>query len=157
MKTPQSASGHPSWLVLAILFFFSASAIAAQQIAPLSHPAAHSLPQEGIYLVFPFENVAAPARLDWIGEGLEELTIQRLSAAGQQVYSHAGRINEMDQYGFPPNAKLSRATMLRIAQEMDADYVIFGDFASDGKILTVDARILRVNPVALLPVVHESG
>jgi len=115
------------------------------------------MPQSGIYLVFPFENVGAPARLDWIGEGLEELTIQRLSAAGQQVYSHAGRINEMDQYGFPPNAKLSRATMLRIAQEMDADYVIFGDFASDGKILTVDARILRVNPVALLPVVHESG
>ncbi len=157
MKTPQSASGHPSWLVLAVLFFFSASAIAAQQITPLSHPAAHSLPQEGIYLVFPFENVAAPARLDWIGEGLEELTIQRLSAAGQQVYSHRGRLDDMDRYGLPASAKLSRATMLHIAQDLDADFVVYGNFTSDGKDLTVNARVLRVSPTALLPVVQESG
>jgi Flp pilus assembly protein TadD len=63
----------------------------------------------------------------------------------------------MDLSGFPPSAKLSRAAMLRIAQDMDADYVILGNFASDGKTLTVDARVLRVNPVALLPVVQESG
>jgi tetratricopeptide (TPR) repeat protein/TolB-like protein len=157
MKTLQSASCHLSRLVLAILFFFSASAIAAQQVAPLSHPAAHSLPQEGIYLVFPFENVAAPARLDWIGEGLEELTIQRLSAAGQQVFSRRGRLDGMDRNGLPASAKLSRATMLHIAQDLDADFVVYGNFTSDGKELTVNARVLRVSPTALLPVVHESG
>ena len=42
---------------------------------------------QGIFLVFPFENDGANARLDWLGEGLEELTIQRLSAAGQQVFT----------------------------------------------------------------------
>ncbi len=157
MKTPQSASRHRSRLVLAILFFSSASAIAAQQIPLRSHPASRSLPQEGIYLVFPFENVGAPARLDWIGEGLEELTIQRLSAAGQQVYSHRGRLEDMDRYGLPASAKLSRATMLHIAQDLDADFVVYGNFASDGKELTVNARVLRVSPTALLPVVHESG
>src|SRR5208283_2412033 len=91
MKTPQSASCNLLRFVLTILLFFAASLISAQQIAPHSQHPAHSLPQEGIFLVFPFENVGAPARLDWIGEGLEELTIQRLSAAGQQVYSHRGR------------------------------------------------------------------
>jgi tetratricopeptide (TPR) repeat protein len=114
------------------------------------------LPQEGIFLVFPFENVAASARLDWIGEGLEQLTIQRLSAAGQQVYSHAGRINEMDRYGLPSSAKLSRATMLHIGQELDVDYIVFGEYTSDGKMITVSARLLRVNPVALLPAIEES-
>jgi tetratricopeptide (TPR) repeat protein/TolB-like protein len=157
MKTLQSVSCHPSRLVLAILLFFSASAIAAQQIVPLSHPAAHALPQEGIYLVFPFENVAAQARLDWIGEGLEELTIQRLSAAGQQVYSRRGRLDDMDRYGLPASAKLSRATMLHIAQDLDADFVVYGNFTSDGKDFTVNARVMRVSPTALLPVVHESG
>ncbi|HKN26331.1 MAG TPA: FlgO family outer membrane protein [Candidatus Acidoferrum sp.] len=121
-------------------------------IAQTGHPA---LPQEGIFLVFPFENVGASARLDWIGEGLEELTIQRLSEAGQQVYSHAGRLNEMDRYGLPSSAKLSRATMLHIGQEMDADYVVFGEYTSDGKTITVRARIMRVNPVALLPAIGE--
>jgi tetratricopeptide (TPR) repeat protein/TolB-like protein len=157
MKTRQSASCNPFRLVLAILFFFSASTIAAQQIAPFSQHPAHALPQEGIYLVFPFENVAAPARLDWIGEGLEELTIQRLSAAGQQVYSRRGRLDDMDRYGLPASAKLSHAAMLHIAQELDADFVVYGQFTSDGKDLTVNARVMRVSPTALLPVVQESG
>ena len=157
MKTPQSASCNLLRFVLTILLFFAASLISAQQIAPHSQHPAHSLPQEGIFLVFPFENVGAPARLDWIGEGLEELTIQRLSAAGQQVYSHRGRLEDMDRYGLPASAKLSHATMLHIAQELDADFVVYGNFTSDGKDLTVDARVLRVSPTALLPVVQESG
>jgi len=85
------------------------------------------------------------------------LSIQRLSAAGQQVYSHEGRLSEMDHYALPSTGKLSRATMLHIAQEMDADYIVFGEFNSDGKAITVDARVLRVSPVALLPAVVASG
>jgi tetratricopeptide (TPR) repeat protein len=113
--------------------------------------------QQGIYLVFPFENAGASPRLDWLGEGLEELTIQRLSAAGQQVYSHAGRTAEMDRSGLPPTAKLSRASMLRIAQNMDADYVILGRFTSDGRSLMVESQILRVSPTRLLPAIRETG
>jgi tetratricopeptide (TPR) repeat protein len=113
--------------------------------------------QQGIYLVFPFENASASPRLDWLGEGLEELTIQRLSAAGQQVYSHAGRTAELDRSGLPPMAKLSRASMLRIAQNMDADYVVFGRFTSDGQALMVEAQILRVSPTRLLPAIRETG
>ena len=112
---------------------------------------------QGIFLVFPFENAGASPRLDWVSEGLEELTIQKLSAAGQQVYSHAGRTAELDRYGLPSGARLSHATMLRIGAELDADYVVFGKFTSDGTSLTVQARILRVNPVRLQPLVQETG
>lgn len=122
-----------------------------------TRPQNHSHSDEGIYLVFPFENVGTSPRLDWIGEGLEELTIQWLSNAGQLVYSHDGRLNEMDRSGLPSMAKLSRATMLHVAQEMDADFIVFGTFTSDGTTLSVNARVLRVHPVGLLPVVHESG
>jgi len=143
---------------LVTLFFLAAGGrLASQQSGSTVSADRSALPQEGIFLVFPFENVGSAPRLDWIGEGLEELTIQRLSVAGQQVYSHNGRINEMDRYGLPAFAKLSRATMLRIAQELDADFVVFGNFTSDGKNLVVNARVLRVSPVALLPVVNEDG
>jgi len=111
----------------------------------------------GIYLVFPFENAGASSRLDWLGEGIEELTIQRLSAAGQQVYTHAGRTEELDRSGLPPTAKLSRASMLRIAQNMDADYVVFGRYLSDGQSLTIESQILRTSPIRLLPAIHEKG
>jgi tetratricopeptide (TPR) repeat protein len=113
--------------------------------------------QSGVYLVFPFENAGASPRLDWLGEGLEELTIQTLSAGGQQVYSHAGRAAELERNGLPFSAKLSRASMLRVAQDLDADFVIFGSFTSDGKNLTIDSRVLRMDPLTLLPSVRETG
>ncbi len=139
-------------LVLTALAFLSPPATVAQQ----SHHSSNPIGSQ-IYLVFPFENAGASPRLDWLGEGLEELTILRLSAAGEAVYSHTGRINELDRYGLPPGAKLSRATMLRIAEDLDVDYVIFGSFTSDGSKLTVESRILRVNPPALLPAITETG
>ncbi|HWT88878.1 MAG TPA: hypothetical protein VN454_08755, partial [Candidatus Angelobacter sp.] len=119
--------------------------------------AAPRLSGQGIFLVFPFENSGASPRLDWLSEGLEELTIQRLSAAGQQVYSHAGRTAELDRYGLPASARLSHATMLRIGAELDVDFVVFGKFHTDGNSLTLQARVLRVNPAALQPVVQETG
>lgn len=113
--------------------------------------------QQGAYLVFPFENAGTSPRLDWLGEGIEELTIQHLSAAGQEVYSHAGRAGELERYGLPVSAKLSRATMLRIAQDLDADFVVFGSFTSDGTSLRLESRILRVDPASLLAPVVETG
>ncbi len=129
----------------------------AQQPPATSPDAASASSQQGVYLVFPFENVGASPRLDWLGEGLEELTIQYLSDAGEQVYSHAGRAGELERYGLPASAKLSRATMLRIAQDLDADYVIFGSFTSDGTSLTVESHVLRIDPPALLPQARDSG
>jgi tetratricopeptide (TPR) repeat protein len=147
---------------LAICCLVPLSVVAQQPSAGAVAPAgargaASEASQPGIYLVFPFENAGASPRLDWLGEGLEELTIQRLSAAGQQVYSHTGRTGELDRSGLPPTAKLSRASMLRIAQNMDADYVIFGRFTSDGQALMVEAQILRVSPTRLLPAIRETG
>src|ERR1700681_4425528 len=111
----------------------------------------------GIYLVFPFQNSGPASRLDWLSEGLEELTIQGLSSAGEQVYSHSWRVGELERYGIPTTAKLSRATMLHVAEDLDADFVVFGSFNYDGKNLTIDSRLLRVNPAALVPPLHESG
>jgi tetratricopeptide (TPR) repeat protein len=139
------------------LALFASPAIHAQQPTATSRPSTAAVPQQGVYLVFPFENAGASPRLDWLGEGLEELTIQYLSDSGAQVYSHAGRAGELERYGLPASAKLSRATMLRIAQDLDADYVIFGSFGSDGTSLSIEARTLRVDPPALLTPVHESG
>jgi tetratricopeptide (TPR) repeat protein len=143
-------------LLVAICLLGGAGELFAGQSGNTARVKRSSLSQEGIFLVFPFENVGASARLDWIGEGLEELAIQQLSAAGQQVYSHAGRLSEMDRYGLPSSGKLSRSTMLHIGQEMDVDYIVFGNYTSDGKTITINARLLRINPVGLLPVIEQS-
>src|SRR5882757_3159027 len=143
-------------LLSAVVVFGTASAGAHQSGPPPSarSAAAH---QQGIYLVFPFENAGASPRLDWLGEGLEELTIQRLSGAGEQVYSHAGRLVELERYGLPHSSKLSRASMLHIAEDLDADFVVFGRFTAKGTALTVESRILKVSPARLMPALRETG
>jgi tetratricopeptide (TPR) repeat protein/TolB-like protein len=156
MNVRRHVFGGIVFALLAANLIVGVTPLVAQQVTPPANSrSGSSLP--GVYLVFPFENAGASPRLDWIGEGLEELTIQRLSAAGQQVYSHARRLNELDRYGLPPSAKFSRATMLHVAEDLDADYVVYGSFVSDGKSLTVDSHMVRVNPVAMLPPIRESG
>jgi Tfp pilus assembly protein PilF/TolB-like protein len=158
MRIPAFCVPRARILFAAMCFLMAAGRSDAGQSGAPANPAhSPSTAPEGIFLVFPFENVGAPQRMDWIGEGLEELTIERLSMASQQVYAHAGRLNEMDVYGIPSSAKLSRATMLHIAKELDADYIVFGSFSSDATNLTISARLLRTSPVALSPVVTEKG
>ncbi len=95
--------------------------------------------------------------MDWLGEGLEELTIQRLAGAGEQVYSRAGRLVEQERYGLPRSSKLSRATMLHIGEDLDADFVVFGRFTASATSLTIESRILKVSPARLLPALRETG
>jgi tetratricopeptide (TPR) repeat protein len=110
-----------------------------------------------IYVVLPFENASASPRLDWLGEGLEELTIQRLSAAGEQVYSHAGRAADLERYGLPRTSKFTRATMIRIAEDLDADFVVFGRYTANGNSLAIEMRMLCIDPMTLRPAVRETG
>ncbi|PYT81217.1 MAG: hypothetical protein DMG40_10180 [Acidobacteria bacterium] len=149
-------------LVKVLLVSLMAAAVcAAQQTVPSGQtPAATgraSANSQKIYVVLPFENAGAPGKLDWLSEGLEELTIERLTAAGEQVFSHAGRAAELERYGLPTGSTFSRATMLRVAEDLDADYVIYGKYAAKGTALTLEMRILSMNPLALRPPVLESG
>jgi tetratricopeptide (TPR) repeat protein/TolB-like protein len=145
------------FVFLVICLFFPSPVLSADagSQTPPRPPATASA--HGIYLVFPFQNTGASSQLDWLSEGLEELTIQGLSGAGEQVYSHSGRLRELERNGIPATAKLSRATMLHVAEDLDADFVVFGSYSSDGKNLAVECRLLRVNPAGLLPVLEESG
>src|SRR5215469_14575958 len=146
----------------AVFSLMAATVSAAQQPAHAAKPApanssAASGTSQKIYVVLPFEGIGAPAKLDWLSEGLEELTIERLTAAGEQVYSHSGRAAELERYGLPSGSTFSHATMLRVAEDLDADYVIYGKYAVKSTALTLQMRILAMNPLALRPPIQESG
>jgi predicted Zn-dependent protease/TolB-like protein len=142
---------------LFVLLVFGATSMAAQESAAPPRASSAAGSQQGIYLVFPFENAGASPRLDWLSEGLEELTIQRLSAAREQVYSHEGRVVELERSGLPRSSKLSRATMLHVAEDLDADFVIFGRFSANGTSLTIESQILKVNPARIQLALRETG
>src|SRR5260370_25549370 len=143
-----------------ILFFivciFGTASVAGRQSAPQTSTGSAVAVQQRIYLVFPFENAGASPRLDWLGEGLEELPIQRLAGAGEQVYSRAGRLVEQERYRLSRSSKLSRATMLHIAEDLHADFVIFGRYTANATSLTNEARIFKVPPAPFGPACDDT-
>ncbi len=141
----------------------------AAALASAAYPrtsAAQGVPQAGrasgaaravTLLVFPFEDASRTARLAWLGEGLAELTIERLSVQGPYVYPREERLAALDRLGLPASTHFSRATMLKIAEEMDADYIVFGHYTLEGKTLALSARVLRISPTNLSPPIEEAG
>lgn len=94
--------------------------------------------------------------MDWMGEALSELAIERMAGHGPIVYSREERLAALEKLGLPVYSPVSRATMLKIAGEVDADYVVFGEFAPDGQTVRVTARVLGVNPPKLSQPMMES-
>src|SRR5215472_9545970 len=154
LRRPRSFEVLPKILLLGLI---GVSECLAQQASPTAKPGSASGNSQKIYVVLPFENGSGTSRLDWLSEGLEELTIQRLSAAREQVFSHAGRASDLERSGLTQTSHFSRATMLRVAEDLDADYVIYGRYLSNGTTLTLEIRALSMTPLALRPPLRESG
>jgi Flp pilus assembly protein TadD/TolB-like protein len=121
-----------------------------------THPSTDSS-RAGTLLVFPFENGSRIASVDWLGEGLSELTVERLEDRGLNVLSRQDRLATLEKIGLPDSARFSHATMVKIATEADADEVVLGRFVSDGKTVTLEARVLRINPPWLSKMYTQSG
>ena len=108
-------------------------------------------------LVFPFENETKQADLEWLDEGLSEVTMERLEDRGIDVLSREDRLATLERIGLPDSARFSHATIMKIAAEADADVVVYGRFQSDGKSVTLEARVLRLSPPSLSPALKETG
>ena len=108
-------------------------------------------------LIFPLENTGHNPQMDWLGEGLAELAGEQLSAGGVSVFSREDRLAALEKLGIPAYAKFTRATMLKIGAEIDADYMIFGEFAPEGGSMRVTSRVLGSSPARLSPPIVESG
>ncbi|HET9181423.1 MAG TPA: tetratricopeptide repeat protein [Candidatus Angelobacter sp.] len=113
--------------------------------------------QSQMLLVMPFENASTVPGIDWIGEAFPEVLGQRLDAGQLYIISRADRLAAFDQLGIPASARPSRATVYEIAQELDADYVVIGNYRFDGQTFTARARVMDADRLRLSPELTESG
>lgn len=110
-----------------------------------------------LFLVVPFENRSNAPGLDWIGEAFSEVLSQRMASVQLSPISRDERVYAFDRLGLPTNARISRATLLRIADEMDLDYVVTGSYTFDGRTFTVRAQAVELRRLRLLPEITETG
>ena len=108
-------------------------------------------------LIFPFSNSSRQPRLEWMSEAFPEILSQRLSTASLYVISREDRQYAFDHMGIPVNLHASRATLYRIATQLDADFILLGSYSCDGQSLTARAEVLDMKALRLLPEQSESA
>ncbi len=91
-------------------------------------PAADAREPGRVVLVLPFDNRSGNPALNWIGDSFPDTLNQRLNSSGFLTLSRDDRDYALDHLGLPVGFRPTRATTLRIAQTLDADYVIVGSY-----------------------------
>jgi len=128
---------------------------------------AQDAPEPGgrVVLVLPFENRSGNPSLSWIGDSFPDTLNKRLSSAGFLTISRDDRAFALDHLGLPPDFKPSRATTIRIAQQLDANFVLIGSYnvqpsttgSSPGDRISIQAQVLSIDELKLSPPVEDSA
>ena len=108
-------------------------------------------------LVMQFENHSKPPGLEWISEAFPEVLSERMASPDLYIISRQGRVYAFDRAGIQGEAHPARATTYSVAEQMDADYVVFGDYDYDGTTFRAKAQLLDMKKLHLGPVVQSQG
>jgi tetratricopeptide (TPR) repeat protein len=138
-------NSHRLWIFFALFFLLSAFALG------------QSAPGTQTVLVLPFDNSTHQPGLGWISEAFPEVLGQRLNTESLFLMGRDDRQYAFDRMGIPVNLHASRATLYRIAGQLDADFVILGGYSYDGQTFTARAQVLDMKALHLSPDLVESG
>ena len=110
-----------------------------------------------VVLVLPFENHSGNASLNWIGDSFPDTLNKRLESAGFLTISRDDRAFAFDHMGLPVDFRPTRATTIRIAQVLDANFVILGSFNVVNDRILIQAKVLSVDGLKLSAPVEDSA
>jgi tetratricopeptide (TPR) repeat protein len=121
-------------------------------------------------LVLPFFNQSKSAsnstNVDWIGESISEAVRESLASAGVLALEREDRLEAFRRLSLRPNAVLTRASIVKAGEALDASEVIYGQYdlapgASSGGasrgVLRIGARVLNLKRFEQGPELEESG
>ncbi len=139
----------PLRVLLLVMLSFACSKIEAQ--SPSGPPPGKLL------LVLPFDNNSDQPNLEWISEAIPEVLDRRLASAGFMPIGRDDRLYALDHLGLPASFQPSRASAIRLAQTLDANYVIVGSFSTHGARFQASAQVLTMDTLHLSAPVQEEA
>jgi tetratricopeptide (TPR) repeat protein len=110
-----------------------------------------------VVLVLPFDNRSGQTALAWVGDSFPDTLNQRLTSVGFLTINREDRQYALDHLGLPTDFRPSRATTIRIAQTLDADYVIVGSYTVANGRIAVQAQVLEVEKLKLSAPLEDSS
>jgi tetratricopeptide (TPR) repeat protein len=117
------------------------------------------------FLILPFFNLSGSSNLDWVGESVSETLRETLASKGLMVFDRGHRQEAYRRLSLRPYSQLTKATVMRVGELLDADQVIFGSFdlsgaGSDAKghgTLRLTAQIIDIRKITRGPEYAEIG
>lgn len=131
-------------------------ALAAGLAAQTAPPASNSGAAERC-LVMPFANRSGDPNLDWIGESFVIAFRQALGGSPVTVLSRPDRERARALLGAAPGVALSHASMMRLAQDADARWLVMGWYDYDGEQFSSGAEVLDLRREHLVTLPAVSG
>jgi tetratricopeptide (TPR) repeat protein len=114
-------------------------------------------------LVVPFFNLSNTTNLDWIGESIAETIRESLNGHAVLALDREERQEGFRRLSIRPYALLTRASVIKLAESLDAGRVIFGQYSvtpgadSSKGSLRITSRILDLKRIAQGPELNELG
>ncbi len=108
-------------------------------------------------LVAPFDNVGGQPNLEWVGESFAEALTDRLAGNGFALVSRAQRLAAMERLGLSATSPLTRASLVRLGEELGAAWVVVGRFELRENRLSVWARLLHLRRLSLSAPLEQKG
>ncbi len=117
-------------------------------------------------LVLRFHNTSQFPDLNWVGESVAETLMTEFGQTNEIVVDRENRAAAMKRMDLRPEANFTKATLIRLGQSLDADYVVYG--AYDARLpsggaqlkesqIEITARFLDLRKLHEGPEVSEQG
>jgi tetratricopeptide (TPR) repeat protein len=108
-------------------------------------------------VILPFSNESKTQQIYWLGEGFAESLSEEMLLKNAYILQRPERKAAFDALRLPYVGHVSRATMLKIGQNLGADYVVFGSYNLEQKNLKVEARVIRTSSSKLSTPIQAAG
>lgn len=108
-------------------------------------------------VVFPFENNTKNPGMEWMGESFVETLNDQFAASLLQPIGMEQRNNAYDLMGLPFSGDFSLATEIKVGEELDASYIVVGDFYYENQVLSASLQVIDVEQSKLEASFTEKG
>ena len=108
-------------------------------------------------VILPFANESEKQHLYWLGEGFAESLSEELLLKDAFIIERHERLAAYEELRIPYTGDLSRATMLKLADRLAADYVVFGSYRLKDSSLEAEVKAIKLNGSKLSTAIRASG
>ncbi len=108
-------------------------------------------------VILPFANESEKQHLYWLGESFAESLSEELLLKDALIIQRPQRLAAYEELRIPYTGDLSRATMLKIADKLAADYVVFGTYSLNDSSLETEVKTIKLSTSELSDPIRASG